>query len=248
MIRALVDFALNNRFVVLARRPAAARLGRDLVPQPAGRGVSRHRRQLRDRHHAVAGPRRRGGGAAGHDSDRDPDERDSASVAPAVRVDLRAVVRADDLRRQLGQRLEPRRRCSSGSRRSICRTVCRRRWAPTGALTGQIYWYTLREHQPEDRPDGPASPSRTGRSSRSSSRFPTSSTSARFGGTTREYQVHVDPNKLISYGLSIGQVEQQLADEQRQRRRQLRRDRAAADERPHASGCSRTSRTSSRRC
>ncbi len=32
-----------------------------------------------------------------------------------------------------------------------------------------------------------------------------------FGGTTREYQVRVDPQKLVSYGLSIGQVEQQLA-------------------------------------
>ena len=29
-----------------------------------------------------------------------------------------------------------------------------------------------------------------------------------FGGATREYQVRVDPNKLIAYGLSIGQVEQ----------------------------------------
>src|SRR5437879_5375697 len=33
-----------------------------------------------------------------------------------------------------------------------------------------------------------------------------------FGGITREYQVRVDPNKLISYGLSIGQVEQSLAN------------------------------------
>ncbi len=33
---------------------------------------------------------------------------------------------------------------------------------------------------------------------------------ASFGGPTREYQVRVDPNKLIAYGLSIGQVEQQL--------------------------------------
>ena len=32
------------------------------------------------------------------------------------------------------------------------------------------------------------------------------------GGATREYQVRVDPDKLISYGLSIGQVEQQLAN------------------------------------
>ena len=33
-----------------------------------------------------------------------------------------------------------------------------------------------------------------------------------FGGMTREYQVRVDPDKLVSYGLSIGQVEQQLAN------------------------------------
>jgi heavy metal efflux system protein len=33
-----------------------------------------------------------------------------------------------------------------------------------------------------------------------------------FGGPTREYQVRVDPDKLISYGLSIGQVEQQLTN------------------------------------
>jgi len=35
---------------------------------------------------------------------------------------------------------------------------------------------------------------------------------ASFGGPTREYQVRVDPNKLISYGLSLGQVEQQLSN------------------------------------
>jgi heavy metal efflux system protein len=33
-----------------------------------------------------------------------------------------------------------------------------------------------------------------------------------FGGTTKEYQVQIDPDKLVSYGLSIGQVEQQLAN------------------------------------
>src|SRR5713226_8328275 len=33
---------------------------------------------------------------------------------------------------------------------------------------------------------------------------------ASFGGPTREYQVRVDPNKLIAYGLSLAQVEQQL--------------------------------------
>ncbi len=35
---------------------------------------------------------------------------------------------------------------------------------------------------------------------------------ASFGGTTREYQVRVDPNQLVNYGLSIGQVEQALVN------------------------------------
>src|ERR1700676_3115759 len=33
---------------------------------------------------------------------------------------------------------------------------------------------------------------------------------ASFGGPTREYQVRVDPNKLIAYGLNLAQVEQQI--------------------------------------
>jgi len=33
-----------------------------------------------------------------------------------------------------------------------------------------------------------------------------------FGGLTKEYQVRIDPNKLVSYGLSLSQVEQQLAN------------------------------------
>ena len=35
---------------------------------------------------------------------------------------------------------------------------------------------------------------------------------ASFGGPTREYQVRMDPNKLIDYGLSLTQVEQQLTN------------------------------------
>src|ERR1700757_4405601 len=33
-----------------------------------------------------------------------------------------------------------------------------------------------------------------------------------FGGITREYQVRIDPDKLVAYGLSLAQVEQQLAN------------------------------------
>jgi heavy metal efflux system protein len=33
-----------------------------------------------------------------------------------------------------------------------------------------------------------------------------------FGGITREYQIRIDPDKLISYGLSLAQLEQQLSN------------------------------------
>src|SRR4029077_14871302 len=35
---------------------------------------------------------------------------------------------------------------------------------------------------------------------------------ASFGGVTKEYQIRADPDKLVSYGLSIVQVEQQLTN------------------------------------
>ncbi len=35
---------------------------------------------------------------------------------------------------------------------------------------------------------------------------------ASFGGPTREYQVRIDPNKLVSYGLSLSEVEQQISN------------------------------------
>jgi cobalt-zinc-cadmium resistance protein CzcA len=80
-------------------------------------------------------------------------------------------------------------------------------WSPVG----QIYWYTLRSTNPsydvmelksiEDwvvEKNLKAVPDVVDISS--------------FGGPTREYQVRVDPNKLISYGLSLSQVEQQLTN------------------------------------
>src|SRR5271156_142548 len=33
-----------------------------------------------------------------------------------------------------------------------------------------------------------------------------------FGGITREYQIRIDPDKLVSYGLSLAQLEQQLSN------------------------------------
>ena len=79
------------------------------------------------------------------------------------------------------------------------------------STTGQIYWYVLRSTNPQiDVMDLRSVQDWTVVKELKS--VPDIVDVSTFGGTTREYQVRVDPNKLVSYGLSIGQVEQQLAN------------------------------------
>ena len=79
-------------------------------------------------------------------------------------------------------------------------------WSPVG----QIYWYTLVSSNPAYDSMGLKSIEdwtlqKTFRS------VPGVVDVSSFGGQTREYQVILDPNKLIQYGLSVGQVKQQIA-------------------------------------
>src|SRR6202048_1808555 len=80
-------------------------------------------------------------------------------------------------------------------------------WSPVG----QIYWYTLKSTNPKYDLMELKSIEDWGIEKQFKS-VPNVVNVSSFGGTTREYQVRVDPNKLVSYGLSIGQVEQQLAN------------------------------------
>ncbi len=80
-------------------------------------------------------------------------------------------------------------------------------WSPVG----QIYWYTLESTNPsydvmelKSLEDWELEKSFKG----VKGVVDVSS----FGGPTKEYQIRLDPEKLVSYGLSIGQVEQQLAN------------------------------------
>jgi heavy metal efflux system protein len=80
-------------------------------------------------------------------------------------------------------------------------------WSPVG----QIYWYTLRSTNPQyDNMDLKSLEDWTLEKQFKS--VPGVVDVSSFGGITREYQVRVDPDKLVAYGLSIGQVEQQLAN------------------------------------
>src|SRR6202012_5245173 len=76
---------------------------------------------------------------------------------------------------------------------------------------GQIYWYTLRSTNPNfDLMEQKSLEDWVLEKQFKS--VPNVVDVVSFGGATREYQVAVDPDKLIDYGLSIGQVEQQLAN------------------------------------
>lgn len=79
-------------------------------------------------------------------------------------------------------------------------------WSPVG----QIYWYTLKSTNPKyDLMELKSIEDWTLEKQFKS--VPNVVDVVSFGGTTREYQVRLDPTKLVSYGLSIAQVEQQLA-------------------------------------
>src|SRR5271155_3657217 len=80
-------------------------------------------------------------------------------------------------------------------------------WSPVG----QIFWYTLKSTNPRyDLMELKSIEDWTLEKQFKS--VPNVVDVSSFGGITREYQVQVDPNKLVAYGLSIGQVEQQLAN------------------------------------
>jgi heavy metal efflux system protein len=82
---------------------------------------------------------------------------------------------------------------------------------PDFSPVGSIYWYTLKS-------DNPAYDLMELKSiqdwviSKYMKSVPDVVDDSSFGGITREYQVRVDPDKLVSYGLSLAQVEQQLTN------------------------------------
>jgi cobalt-zinc-cadmium resistance protein CzcA len=76
---------------------------------------------------------------------------------------------------------------------------------------GQIYWYTLHSDNPEyDLLELKALEDWTLEKQFKS--VPNVVDVSSFGGPTKEYQVRIDPDKLIDYGLSIAQVEQQIGN------------------------------------
>ncbi len=80
-------------------------------------------------------------------------------------------------------------------------------WSPVG----QIFFYTLKSTNPQyDVMDLKSLEDWTLEKQFKS--VPNVVDVSSLGGETREYQIRLDPDKLISYGLNIGQVEQQLAN------------------------------------
>jgi cobalt-zinc-cadmium resistance protein CzcA len=80
-------------------------------------------------------------------------------------------------------------------------------WSPVG----QIYFFTLRSTNPAYDPMELKS-IEDWVVEKNFKAVPDIVDVSSFGGPTREYQVRVDPNKLVAYGLSLAQVEQQLTN------------------------------------
>ena len=80
-------------------------------------------------------------------------------------------------------------------------------WSPVG----QIYFFTLRSTNPAYDPMELKS-IEDWVIEKNFKAVPNIVDVASFGGPTREYQVRVDPNKLVAYGLSLAQIEQQLTN------------------------------------
>lgn len=80
-------------------------------------------------------------------------------------------------------------------------------WSPVG----QIYFFTLRSTNPAYDPMELKS-LEDWVVEKNLKTVPNVVDVASFGGPTREYQVRLDPNNLVAYGLNLSQVEQQLAN------------------------------------
>jgi len=82
---------------------------------------------------------------------------------------------------------------------------------PDFSPIGSVYWYTLQSTNPAyDLMDLKSLQDWV--ISKYIRSVPDVVDDSSFGGVTREYQVRVDPEKLISYGLSLAQIEQQLTN------------------------------------
>ena len=82
---------------------------------------------------------------------------------------------------------------------------------PDYSPVGQVYWYTLRSTNPaydvmelKSIQDWVIT--------KYMKSVPDVVDDSAFGGITKEYQIRVDPDKLVSYGLSLAQIEQQLTN------------------------------------
>ncbi len=111
---------------------------------------------------------------------------------------------------------------------------------------GQIYWYTLKSTNPRYELMDLKS-LEDWFLEKQFKEVPNVVDVVSFGAITKEYQVRIDPDKLVSYGLSLSQVEQQLANN--------KSTLAAASSKPEPSrstcgrsACSTISTTSAARC
>ncbi len=208
MIRRLVDFALENRFLVLAvaillfawgivsfyrlpvdAYPDVANNYVDVIAQWPGISAEQIEQQVTIPLETVMN------GIPG-----------VAHVRSLV--DLRALDRRNGFRRGNDKFREPRTGSGAALAGHRCPRASFHRWGRTGAPWPDLLLHT-RKYEPQYDPMN-LKTLETWVIEKNLKSVPGVPDTNPFGGPTREYQVRLDPDKLVSYGLSIGQVEQQL--------------------------------------
>ena len=205
MIRRFVDFALNNRLLVLALAlllfawgvisfknlpveayPDVANNYVQVITQWPGRAAEEVEQQVTIPLEIVMN-------GLPH------------LAAFAVGIAVRPVQRDADLRRRVGERLEPRRRSWSASPKSRCRTNLQPQMGTDYSPGGTDLLLHADQHQSGIRRDGTEVARRLGDRE-------TVQVRAERGGRIQFRRPHagstrcaIDPDKLVSYGLSIGQ-------------------------------------------
>ncbi len=210
MIRALVDYALNTRFLVLAAALLLLIWGAisfHNLPVEAYPDVANNYVQI-----ITQWP----GRAA---------EEVEQQVTIPIEIVMNGIPHLEHLRStslfglssvmlifddQSDQRLEPAKGLGASGAGDAARMVCSLRWAATSVrwakFTGTRCAAPIREYDLMELKS-----LQDWTLEKQFKSVPNVVDVVSFGGVTREYQVRIDPDKLVSYGLTLGQVEQALA-------------------------------------
>ena len=197
MIKAIIRFSAENRFLVLLATAVAVALRRLHAAAHPGR---RDPRSLRHAGHRLLalGPQPRHHRGPGHLPDRHRAARRAEREGDPRLLRLRLLATSTSSSRTAPTSTGRAAACSSTSPRSsrCCPQGVKTELGPDATGVGWVFQYALVDDSGTHSPGRAAHASRTGTCATGCSRVPGVAEVASFGGFVQQYQVTVDPNRL----------------------------------------------------